>query len=224
MSEFQQIGDVLQDREELEKFLNARAKSLGVERRPIDWTSTKGIPPRYVAAELGDFGHADFAAGVAPDFAAPRDVLVVGLNGRGKTHLAAAVAKLWGARWCQATRFLSEIRSTFSNDSSERETSILDRYGDPRCLVIDDVTAGNDSSFAKSALLSLLDTRIGYLRPTLVTCYQSAEQVAEFDPSIASRIGGFEIWRLVGPDRRKVAESGRLERARSGTREPGEEG
>ena len=204
MDEFRSIGDVLPGG--LPEWVRPITRPPERATPPVNWTASKGIPPRYVSAEIEHFRPEDFAGGDVPDFATPRDLVIVGLNGRGKTHLAAAVAKHWGARWCQATRFLSEIRSTFSHDSSERETTILDRYGDPRCLVIDDVTAGNDSSFAKSALLSLLDTRIGYLRPTLVTCYQSSDQVAEFDPSIASRLGGFEVVRLVGPDRRKAPE------------------
>lgn len=164
-----------------------------------------GIPPLFHRADIDDFADFDFQGG-PPALSDRRSLLIVGANGRGKSHLAAAVAKLWRARWCSASHFVVEARSSFGRGEGESELGVLLRYSEPECLVLDDLTAVNRSPHAVATLLALLDRRIGWMRPTVVTCYQSRGAVAEFDPSIASRIGGFERVVLVGEDRRGKSE------------------
>lgn len=170
------------------------------------------IPPLFRCAVVQDFGDQDFEGGIAPHLVrhragadlSPRSLLIHGKNGRGKTHLAAALAILWGARWCSAPLFAVRVRATFSSNRTDTELDVLRRYIDPRCLVLDDITSINASDHARSTLLALLDQRIGYMRPTIVTCYQKIETVEKLDPSIASRLSGFEKVGLIGEDRRKA--------------------
>lgn len=160
-----------------------------------------GIPKLYQNASLNDFTPANFKQNKVPNFTHPRNLLIHGLNGRGKTHLAAALAKNWNAKWLRASRYLAELRSTYNNHTDQTELSLLEKYTNPKILVLDDLTSPGQTNHAASALLDLLSERIEQVKITIVTCYQDKSQVGDFDPSIAARLGGFERVELVGEDR-----------------------
>ena len=170
-----------------------------------DWAQcdTLGIPPLFRKAEWEDFTPADLAGGEMPLVTSnKRSLLIVGKNGCGKSHLAAAIARMWRARWVSAAQFVVECRSTFGRSGGDSELAVIERYSDVGCLALDDLTGVGRTEYAAASLLALLDKRIGWQRPTVITTYQGPSDVIKLDPSIASRVAGFEKIILVGGDRR----------------------
>ncbi len=176
------------------------------EPTPEERAAKLGIAKMYARASVDDFVPRDFEGGRVPDWDEPRDLRIAGLNGRGKTHLACALALKWRAKFVRAPDYVGLIRSSWNRSEGETEREILERYSDYRVLVLDDLTAGRSTENYWSILLSLLDRRIGEGRKTIVTCCELGEEVAERNGSVGSRVRGFEMVFLVGVDRRTSRE------------------
>lgn len=176
---------------------------------PGEIAAKLGIPPAYAEAELGDFDRDEVlvfgentmtpisdAGGLEKLVAeGPESLLVQGANGSGKSHLAAAIAKRWGARWCTMIKILLRVRRSFhiinpaSGDKSE--LGIIEEFSAVPRLVIDDITAMNTTDFGLSTALAILSERIDQKLPTIVTSFMRLDDLEKKDSSIASRLGGF---------------------------------
>ena len=126
----------------------------------------------------------------------PRGWLVLlGVNGSGKTHLAGAVAAHRleaGDRVAFATvpDLLDELRATFDPDSGERFDRVFGRLRDVDLLVLDDLGAHQSSGWATEKLYQLLNYRHLGRRPTVVT---SDLELTKLEPRIASRLGDLQV-------------------------------
>lgn len=147
-----------------------------------------GIPPGpegcYWKAMIGDFEN-------LPTIPIG-NVLVWGGNGVGKTHLAAALAKVRKARWV-----------TGDNVSSREPERFLSSWFDHKHLVLDDLLRGKHTDVGLGSIVSFLARRIDENNFTIVTCDKSPSDIAGVDPALASRLGGFTTLRLRGGDRRR---------------------
>jgi DNA replication protein DnaC len=134
-------------------------------------------------------------------------ILLTGSPGRGKTWIAAGIVRaLVGAGkkvlFKCAEDFYLELRAGFDNPDS-REVLILSQFSDVEFLVLDDIGAGSLSDYERRSTLHVLDRRMDYLRPTIVTSNLTLEGIAEkLDERIASRLSGFTRIVMTGRDRR----------------------
>lgn len=134
------------------------------------------------------------AYGAASSFAnTPRSWLVLqGPNGCGKTHLAVAAAKqcldngqavLFG----RVPDLLDNLRNTFSHSSDESFEEEFCKIRDAEVLVLDDLGAESDSSWAAEKLYRLVDYRYCARSRTVITTNNI--NLAKIDSRISSRLG-----------------------------------
>lgn len=134
-------------------------------------------------------------------------LVLLGANGCGKTHLAAAIAAYRlesgdGVAFTTAPDLLDELRATFAPDSSERFDQLFGRLRDVELLVLDDLGAHQSSGWAQEKLYQLLNYRhLGRL-PTVVT---SDLELNKLESRIASRLSDLQVataYEIRAPDYR----------------------
>ncbi len=134
-------------------------------------------------------------------------LVLVGGNGCGKTHLAAAIANYRlerGDTVCFATvpDLLDELRSTFAPGASERFDTVFRRLLDVRLLVLDDLGAHQSSPWAQEKLYQIFNHRHLGRMPTVVTTNLEPK---EMERRIASRVLDLEVvvlYEMSAPDYR----------------------
>lgn len=102
--------------------------------------------------------------------------------------------------------FTFGLRASMDRSSSDTESKILNRYGNPRALFFDDIGASDTKDYMRSALLALIEKRNTlYNVRTVITSNWSLNQLAKHHGErIASRIAEMcTIIKLTGVDRRK---------------------
>ena len=137
-------------------------------------------------------------------------LVLLGANGSGKTHLAAAIAGYrleHGDRVVFATApdLLDELRATFSPDSAERFDPLFRRLRDAGLLVLDDLGVEKSGGWAQEKLYQLLNYRHLGRRPTVIT---SDLALTDLEPRIASRLSDLQVataYELRAPDYRTGA-------------------
>jgi len=121
--------------------------------------------------------------------------------GCGKTHLAVCIANFVLHRLRQPILFkkardlLLEIRRTFSERCTETEADILNQVLSVQLLVLDDVGVDNPSPWIESTYWTVLDRRLEWQLPTVIT----ANYPLEAEPgqvSLGERIGYGALSRL----------------------------
>jgi DNA replication protein DnaC len=174
------------------------------------------LPERYRTAALFDFD-ARIVQLVKAWSEKPTDgMFISGPVGTGKTHLAAALVRYLiesrqEAMFCRAAQFYSDLRRTYND--SELEETIFAELGAPvrrshdkrkrHFLILDDLGAGSLSDHERRSALELLDRRLDFCNPTIVTTNWNLEQIAErMDDRIASRLASFHRLELTGQDKR----------------------
>ena len=174
-----------------------------------------GIPPRYKAAKLSDFGE-EVARQVSPFVEGHcHGAFVHGPVGTGKTHLGIAMLKaaVVGAVRSRnrastlvtsAPALLSEIRSSFRDGAALSEDDLIRRYSGVEFLLVDDLGVERGTDFAIQTLYLIVDARYTAMRRTVFTSNLSVAEIAErLGDRIASRICGMGVvLHLDGKDRR----------------------
>lgn len=178
-----------------EKVVQPNASDLAETKRRIAKQETErrlewlGIPRGdrncYWDATLGDF------FGSLPTVP-PGNVLITGPNGSGKTHLAAALAKVRHCRWIAGDIAASTEPLRFSKPWTEATNA-----------VIDDLLRGKQTNTGIASLVSLVAHRLENGLRTIVTCDRSAQSILKFDSALGSRLAGFLEVQLEGRDRRQ---------------------
>jgi DNA replication protein DnaC len=159
------------------------------------------IPPCFEGARLEDFEDPERLREVGPM------ALILGPNGVGKSHLAAALAKVISAmlgrpKWASIPDVALWIRRSFDRGAEDSEAAIRDDLQAAGVLVLDDLLAGRNSDFLLTTLLGVVNGRICRGAPTIVTCDRGLKEIEAWDSSLASRLGGFDLVKLTGEDRR----------------------
>ena len=134
-------------------------------------------------------------------------VVVMGKNGSGKTHLAAAAAAYRlerGERVCFANvpDLLDELRATFAPGAPGRFDRVFQPLLDAPLLVLDDLGAQQTSPWAQEKLYQLINHRHLARAHTIVT---TNVELGSMEPRIASRLSDLDVavvYEVTAPDYR----------------------
>lgn len=135
------------------------------------------------------------------------NLLFMGNAGLGKTHLTLAmvsgvIEKGYMPFYASAENLFSVIEAEkFSGEGRGNYESILNSD----LLVIDDLGTEMATSFTKSALYNIINTRMLSRKPTIINTNLSMKQLEErYTPRVSSRlIGNYEGYRFIGRDIRQ---------------------
>ena len=142
------------------------------------------IPRRYDHCTLDSFelhhpSHAEAAAIVRDWFdlwpGAGHGLLLLGRPGRGKTHLAVAVARALleekGARvvFIEQRDLLKSLQGTFEEGAETRQSEVLRPILEADLTVLDDLGAGRTTAWARDVLHDLIVHRYNHDRPLVMT-------------------------------------------------------
>lgn len=136
-----------------------------------------------------------------------KNLLFMGSAGLGKTHLTLAIVsglieKGFVPVYGSAENLFSKIeKEKFAGENRGAYESMTN------CdlLVIDDLGAEMATSFTKSALYNLVNTRLLSGRPTIINTNLSMKEIeARYTPRISSRlIGSYDAYKFIGNDIRQ---------------------
>lgn len=139
-----------------------------------------------------------------------KSLLLIGNTGVGKSHLAAAYLNFsislgnFGL-FISLTELMAALRKTINaKEDGLSWDALLEKYINTPLLVLDDIGQEKPSEKVNEVLFTLLNTRINWERPTIVTTNYGKDVLLEtgYSPAIVSRLGSFEIVRLSGEDYR----------------------
>ena len=174
------------------------------------------VPRAYQAARLKDFD----GLTVEPN---SLGYCLRGGTGIGKTHLATALLidgmrpdhprtsferepetgrMLWSIRWVSVPSLLCRIRSTFGQKATESEHGIIAEMVGSSWLLLDDLGAERQSDWSAATLYAIIAERRNCERMTIVTTNQTLEEIAAWEPRLASRLAELSAVRLPERDRR----------------------
>ena len=126
---------------------------------------------------------AEYAENFAEYAGRGEGLFIVGPNGTGKTHLAAATALHLISKGvpvvCKTSEnMLSDIKRAF--DSKEAtEYEVLKAYKDVDLLIVDDLGKEQCTDWSISTLYSILNDRYEDMKPTIITTNYSGSDLTE---------------------------------------------
>lgn len=171
------------------------------------------IPPIYTAASLDDChpAVAEYVSEIANG--GTGWLLLMGRNGRGKTHQACAVlrhlAKTYRIEFATMQGILDECKQTFGRPESEED--VKSHYRNVPVLVLDDLGKENPTDYSLPIIFDIVDRRYTRLKPTIITTNMNAAQLLAhmsikgdrtMAESVVSRLGTARVVEIVGADRR----------------------
>jgi DNA replication protein DnaC len=131
-------------------------------------------------------------------------LLLIGPNGSGKTHLAAAIANQSVESECVVLfavvpDLLDHLRAAFAPNASEVYDQLFSKMREAEVLVLDDLGSQQSSTWANEKLFQLLNYRYNMGMPTVITANQRGLQ--GIDERISSRLTDVSIVTRVHLDR-----------------------
>ena len=83
---------------------------------------------------------------------------------------------MW-VKFVRVTDLFERIRSTYDG-SGENEAEVIEEYKECRLLILDDLGVNAPSDWSRSVLHSIIDYRINYELPTIVTTNLTNKELA----------------------------------------------
>lgn len=150
----------------------------------------------------------------AEDFAPAEseNMILLGNAGLGKTHAALAIAgtvleRGYDVIYVSSPDFFAKLESLhFGSDPANEEEVLLRTAADADLFILDDLGSEFNSNFVIAALYSLLNSRLGAKKPTIVTTNITDGSLLEklYTEKISSRLSSFIPCRFVGQDIRAI--------------------
>ena len=160
---------------------------------------------------------------LAVDFAkSPEGWLVLqGVTGCGKTHLAAAIANYRlqagkPALFVVVPDFLDHLRSTFSPESKVSYDQLFESVKNAPLLILDDFGEQSTTPWAQEKLYQVINYRYNAQLATIFTTRCSLDEI---ESAVSSRLADPKIsmvWNIIVPDYRTDATSSRKKITRGG--------
>jgi DNA replication protein DnaC len=172
-------------------------------------------------------GNLEEAYRLALDFAKSPDgwLVLQGVNGCGKTHLAAAIANYRlkegkPAKFVVVSDFLDHLRSTFSPQSTVSYDQLFEEVKNAPLLILDDFGEQSTTPWAEEKLYQVINYRYNARLATVVTTRLKTD---EMDSPILSRFLDHQlsmVFNIMVPDYRTDATANRkkITRGRKGQR------
>ena len=166
------------------------------------------MPEKYRGASKGKFTLTQLAEIEGFLMGWCEGVFLHGTQGTGKTFMATAMLQAWalsgktGARWTTSPGMLAEIRSTYHPQAKHQEMEVIEKYALAPLLLIDDIGAEKITDWSVPAQYQIISDRVNWNRKTIITSNLSLDEIAEWNPRIASRLSGFRVIEMTGEDRR----------------------
>lgn len=113
-------------------------------------------------------------------------LVMTGAPGTGKTHLACAVANavmrdfLATAQFITVSAMLRSIKDTYRKGSERSEQAVINSYGAPDLLILDEVGVQVGSEHEKLLMFEVLNERYQNLRPTILISNLSVSELEDF--------------------------------------------
>jgi DNA replication protein DnaC len=151
---------------------------------------------------------------------APESWLVfAGVNGCGKTHLAAAIANYRlkegkPVKFVVVPDLLDHLRSTFSPESPVSYDQVFEEVKNAPLLILDDLGKQSTTPWAEEKLYQIINHRYNYQLPTVFTTNCSLDEISS---PISSRFADPKIsfvWNINAPDYRTDATGSRKKTSR----------
>ncbi|KRG69247.1 hypothetical protein ABB29_12090 [Pseudoxanthomonas dokdonensis] len=168
------------------------------QRRVDSLFRSAGIPARFAERDFDGYKATGNGQKIAhsvcrafaskwPEKAAVGSSLVLtGLPGTGKTHLACAIAShvmreyLAVAAFGTVSAMLRRIKSTYAKDSQQTEQGAIDDLVSPDLLILDEVGVQIGSEHEKMLMFEVLNARYQELRPTILISNLAMEELESF--------------------------------------------
>lgn len=108
-----------------------------------------------------------------------------GKAGTGKTHLACAIANAVidlavPAKFTTVTHMMRMIKETYSKDSDDNESNVLQRLSNVPLLVLDEAGMDYGTDFNKTLLFEVLNSRYENVNPTIILTNLDATALKEY--------------------------------------------
>ncbi|RAU57400.1 ATP-binding protein IstB [Bacillus safensis] len=143
-------------------------------------------------------------------------------KGSGKTRLAAsilhAITKVYDKKeekplkiiYSSTADLIGEIKSTFDSESKVKSTDIMDAVKTADLVVLDDIGVENVTKFVEETFTRILDYRLQYKKPTIITSNLSIDDLDTIYKSgrVSSRVEKL-TFPVIMPDekiRKKIAQ------------------
>jgi len=120
-------------------------------------------------------------------------LVLTGIYGTGKTHLAAAIANYRAGLghpplFIMIPDFLDHLRSTFAPDSNVRYDRLFDEVRTTPLLILDDLGTQSSTPWSREKLYQLFNHRYMAELPTVITMADSIEELYSKEPRLATRM------------------------------------
>ena len=181
----------------------------------FDWKRVNLLPEQRQNLEQAFRLSLDFAK-------SPEGWLVLlGVNGCGKTHLAAAIVNYRyqaqkPALFIVVPEFLDHLRSTFIPESRVSYDQVFESVKNTPLLVLDDFGEQTATPWTQEKLYQVINYRYNARLPTVITTCSSLD---EFESRISSRLQDPRlslVWNITAPDYRGDLRSSRKKISRGG--------
>ncbi|MGD9115785.1 MAG: ATP-binding protein [Dehalococcoidia bacterium] len=187
-------------------------KYSGLEAKLLRQMTFDSFDPKRVNLPPEQRDNLKKAFDTALDFAkAPEGWLVfMGVNGCGKTHLAAAIANYVlkegrPVKFVVVPDLLDHLRSTFNPESPVSYDHLFEEVKNAPLLILDDMGKQSTTPWAEEKLYQIINHRYNHQLPTVVT---TNCDLGEIDSPVSSRLADPKIsvvWNINAPDYRTDA-------------------
>jgi len=159
-------------------------------RRTERMLGRAAIPERFVGRSFDNFKAdtdgqrraltiaRDFSQRLTSDSLRGEGLIMSGLPGTGKSHLAAAILQAAFPRdvlYATALDVVRMVRETWRKDSEQSERQVLRKLGDLDLLVIDEIGVQYGTEGEQTILFDVLDLRYRDMRPVILLTNQNSE-------------------------------------------------